>query len=353
MITVPPGFTMERIAVVQSARELAIAPNGDLYVGTLGSDVYVVAHADSEHPSAPRVFAHIDDSPVAGVALSPSNLFIGAQFGVYRMPLKGGTPEKLVSVRTSGESRDHVTTTVAWNGKLFASVGSSCNACKPDLDETRATVNLVEGGKLTPIAKNIRNAIALAIDPFDGALWAGVAGQDELPLRHPYEMFDNVTAHAPPANYGWPACYDNHQHSKDWPAKCDDVVISKAVFPAYETPIGAAFYPSNQHGSHAFPSKYLGGAFVALHGSWHGPAQGLPGFIPPLVVFVPMRNGEPARAVNWNDPTTQWETFVSGFQDGGTIRRNARPTGVAVGPDGSLFFSDDLAGGIYRIRPKS
>jgi glucose/arabinose dehydrogenase len=74
--------------------------------------------------------------------------------------------------------------------------------------------------------------------------------------------------------------------------------------------------------------------------------------MPPRIVFVPMHNGEPVRAVNWNDPTAQWEDFVTGFQDGGTIKRSARPTGITVGPDGSLYFADDLAGGIYRIRPR-
>jgi glucose/arabinose dehydrogenase len=55
--------------------------------------------------------------------------------------------------------------------------------------------------------------------------------------------------------------------------------------------------------------------------------------------------------VNGNDPTTQWKEFVGGFQNAAG-QRIARPTGVAVGPDGSLFVSDDEDGGIFRIRPK-
>ena len=58
-----------------------------------------------------------------------------------------------------------------------------------------------------------------------------------------------------------------------------------------------------------------------------------------------------SRPVDWADPDAQWTEFLSGCQsaDGS---RTCRPTGVAVGPDGSLFVSDDLDGGIYRIRPK-
>ncbi|HYW52786.1 MAG TPA: hypothetical protein VE826_02395, partial [Dongiaceae bacterium] len=38
-IKVPAGFTAERIATVRRARELAVAPNGDLFVGTNGDAI--------------------------------------------------------------------------------------------------------------------------------------------------------------------------------------------------------------------------------------------------------------------------------------------------------------------------
>jgi glucose/arabinose dehydrogenase len=69
-------------------------------------------------------------------------------------------------------------------------------------------------------------------------------------------------------------------------------------------------------------------------------------------VFVPMHGDTPDRAVNWSDPTTQWQLFVGGYQNGGTAERIGRPTGITVGPDGSLFVADDQTGAIYRIRPR-
>ena len=125
---------------------------------------------------------------------------------------------------------------------------------------------------------------------------------------------------------------------------CSAQTVARVVMPAYETPIGATFYPEHPAGAHAFPEAYRGGAFVTLHGSWHQPP------VPPRVVFVAMNGDEPKTPVNWNDPTTQWKEFVGGFQNAAG-QRLARPTGVAVGPDGSLFVSDDEDGGIYRIRP--
>jgi glucose/arabinose dehydrogenase len=350
-LTVPPGFTIERIATVPGARELAVAPNGDLFVGTSGDAVDVVANAQAS-PVAPTVYLRLDDRPVAGIAIAGDRMFLGGQFGVYELPYRDGdrtapaAPSKIATVRTSGIASDHHTTTVAVAGEhLYASVGASCNNCQPELDATRATVQQMDldGADMTPKATHIRNAIALAVNPQTGTLWAGVAGQDELAHGHPYEVFDPVTLHAGVADYGWPYCYENHRAAGAH--DCSAQIVPRVVFPAYETPIGAAFYPEHPSGAYAFPERYRGGAFVTLHGSWHQPP------VPPRVAFVPLNGDTPASAVDWNDPAKQWREFVGGFQlaDGSRI---ARPTGIAVGPDGSLFVSDDETGGIFRIRPR-
>jgi glucose/arabinose dehydrogenase len=348
---VPAGFTLERIATVPGARELAIAPNGDLFAGTLSNAVYLVADAQGT-PATPKVFLRLADRPVAGIALDGDRMILGAQFGVYALPYHSGdrspraAPRKIAAVRTSGVSRDHETTSVALAaGRVYASIGSSCNVCDPELDATRATIQQMnlDGSGMTAKAVRIRNAIALAVNPQTGTLWAGVAGQDELPHGHPYETFDPVSLHAGTADYGWPYCYENHQAAGE--RDCSAQVVPRVVFPAYTTPIGAAFYPVNATGAHAFPEEYRGGAFVTLHGSWHTPR------LAPRVAFVPLHGDQPQNEVDWNDPSTQWREFVGGFQraDG---TRVARPTGIAVGPDGSLFFSDDQTGGIYRVRPQ-
>ncbi len=349
-IDVPAGFTAERIATVPRARELSVAPNGDLFVGTSGDSIAVVPDAEGT-PGAPEIFATFDDHPVAGVFVAPDAVYAGAQFGVYRIAYRSGDrkarakPEKIASVRTSGVARDHVTTTVALtNGTLYASVGSSCDACDPELDATRATIQAMmpDGKNVRARAVDIRNAIALAVQPGTGDLWAGVAGRDALEPGHPYEIFDDVSAHAGTPDYGWLKCYDDRRPIGG--ADCSNVVVPKAVFPAYLTPIGAAFYPPKPRGAYAFPAQYRGGAFVALHGSWHTP------LLPPRVAFVAFKGAEPARAVDWAHPNAQWSDFVSGCQHAdGT--RTCRPTGVAVGNDGSLFVAEDAGGAIYRIRP--
>jgi glucose/arabinose dehydrogenase len=358
---VPPDFSIQPIARVPNARELAFAPDGDLFVGTGDAAIYLVR--DAEGVARSGMFAKIDRGPAAGVALAGNTLYIGGQFGIFRIPYHAGDrtaralPVQIAAVRTSGVSSDHVTTSVAVAKDIpYASVGSSCNACQPELDSTRATIQMFVKGKLEPKAVHIRNAIALTTNVNTGTLWAGVAGSDDLPPQHPYEIFDAVGAHAGVADYGWPWCYENRKANPipKWAGHdCSKTVIPRVIFPAYETPIGAVFYPVSAHGRYGFPLKYQGGAFVTLHGSWHGPPQGLRGYVPPRVAFVPMHGDLPARPVRWNDPGAQWTDFVTGYQIGGTISRLGRPSGIAVGPEGDLFVADDQTGTIYRIRPKN
>lgn len=355
---VPPGFTIETIAKVSGARELAAAPNGDLFVGTVGSRIYIVPNAEGAAGST-SVFADVGDALAAGVALSLNGttgaLYAGSQFGIYRIPYTVGdraarsSATKIASVRPGGSS-DHGTTTVAVaNGILYASVGSSCDACT-ETDPTRATIQQLhlDGSGMAPKAVHIRNAVALAVNPATQTLWAGDAGQDSLPEGHPYEFFDAVTLHNGVADYGWPDCEEN-QHAYAAGSNCSSAVVPLVEFPAYETIIGAAFYPQNQSGAYAFPTAYRGGAFVAMHGSWHTNSGGY--VSPPRVAFVPMNGDSPKTAVDWSNPATQWTDFVSGFQLADGKTRIGRPTGVAVGPSGSLFIADDQTGSIYRIRP--
>lgn len=341
MIAVPPQYTISQIATVEGARELALSPSGDLFVGTRGDTVYVVRRAQSAKPDEAQVYVRIDDAPASGVAFGNGTLYVGTQHAVWRV--QNGHPVKLAAVRTGnppagGDGDVHTTTSVAVDGNtIYASVGSSCNECV-ETDPTRATVGKIENGRYVPIAKRIRNAIALAVDPVTHDLWASDAGQDELAPGHPYEFFDDVSAHAQPVDYGWPFCYENHKHKPGTHENCANVALPAVIFPAYETPVGAVF-------AH-------GGTFVTLHGSWHGPRQGLSGYVPPRVVFVPFKNGKPARSVDWSNPAAQWTQFVGGYQAGGSLERIGRPTGIAADKNGDLFLADDQTGAIYRISPK-
>lgn len=356
-LTVPTGFSLQVIAAVPGARQLAALPNGDLLVGTSGSSVYLVPNADrASGAGAPVVFTTINDAPVQGVAFAASTctVYVASQRGIYAIPYQdaqqsGAPGAPIAQVRPQGGG-GHTTTSVAYSaGVLYAGVGSSCNACV-ESDPTRATIQAMnpDGTNMTTRASRIRNAIALAVNPATGTLWAGVAGQDDLPTGHPYEFFDGVTLHPGVPDYGWPDCEEN-QKAYTPGADCSQVVVPRVALPAYSTPIGAAFYPANPGGANAFPASYRGGAFIGLHGAWHKVNGTF--YSPPLVAFVPMSADTPSTAADWSDPAVQWTEFVGGCQLPDGVTRIARPTGVAVGRDGTLFLADDQNGYVYSVTP--
>jgi glucose/arabinose dehydrogenase len=384
-LTVPSGLTIQSIASVGGARELVALPNGDLLVGTSGANVYIVPKAEAAGAAGQaHVFATISNETVPpgepgggnnaeGVAFSKATctIFVSTEYHVWSTPYKDGdlTAENLraiATVRTGpianpGDGDNHTSTSVAVAGStLYTSMGSSCNGCTGETDPQRAAIwkmNL-NGAGMMLFAKHIRNAIALAVDPVTNHLWAGDAGQDDLATDHPYEFVDDVTAAAAAArgvaNYGWPYCEEHHVRYRSGagaPANCNAQAQPLVEFPAYITHIGAAFYPAAQTGAYRFPAQYRGALIVTSHGSWHTPANGCT--LAPQVDYVPMNGDTPRTAMtNWGvaTPTAQFTHLVTGFQPGCTSRIG-RPTGVAVGAQGSLFIGDDQAGLIYRIRP--
>jgi glucose/arabinose dehydrogenase len=361
--TVPSGFQIDVVAQISSPRELVALPDGDLIVGTSGSDVYVLPNAEGATPGMPSVFATADDEYASGVAFSAKHkeIYIATNEHVWATRYvagrkRAGALTSIAKVRTGpiaphSDGDVHKTTSVAFSDAsdmLYISVGSSCNSCV-EVDPSRASILTLPSGKgaLHKIATHIRNAMAMAISP-DNALWVGGAGQDNLPFGHPFEFLDDVSSHPPVADYGWPFCEENHIQYTGSEIDCATTVAPLAELPAYSTIIGAIFYPMGSSGRYSFPMKYRGALFAAAHGSWHTNGSGGYAAAPQVVVFG-MHGDQPAIPVNWQNPSAQWRTFVGGFQSG--RQRIGRPTGVAIGNEGSLFVADDAAGVIYRIRP--
>ena len=332
-----------------------------------GTAIYLVPNADATSaPGAPVAFTTPGETPAQGIAFDASScaIYLSSQHNVYEMAYAdaqqsaaSGTPIANVRKgsispnRPAGDTDNHTSTSVGLaGGALYVGVGSSCNACV-ETDPTRASIQQMDpsGANMTTRATRIRNAIALTPNPATGTLWAGGAGQDDLPEGHPYEFFDAVTLHTGVADYGWPSCEENNV-AYTAGADCAATVAPLIELPAYSTIIGAVFYPSGQAGAHAFPAAYRGGVFLTAHGSWHTNPDGTY-VASPQVVYVPMNGDAPQTAVDSSDPTKQWTPFVGGFQLSDGKTRVARPTGIAVGALGSLFIADDQNGYVFRVRP--
>ena len=107
-----------------------------------------------------------------------------------------------------------------------------------------------------------------------------------------------------------------------------------AFFPAHWAPNDLLIYTGK-----AFPAAYRGGAFVAFHGSWNRAPAPQGGY---NVVFQPLNDGKAAG---------NFIVFADGFA--GAVKEPGRaafrPSGLALGPDGALFISDDVHGRIWRV----
>jgi glucose/arabinose dehydrogenase len=149
------------------------------------------------------------------------------------------------------------------------------------------------------------------------------------------------------SDFGWPYCYYDPKQNKKMLApeyggdgkkqgRCEGVDQPVMAFPAHLAPNALLFYTGNQ-----FPAKYREGAFIAFHGSWNRAPLPQKGF---FVAFVPFKNGK---------PSGDWEIFADGFAGKETINstRDAeyRPCGLAQGPDGAIYVSDDSKGTIWKI----
>ena len=263
------------------------------------------------------------------------------------------------------------------DGALYVNVGSPSNSCQkkdrenesPGKDPceelaTRAGIWRFAANKanqhFSPAARyatGIRNGMGLAFGP-DGKLYGTQHGRDQLyanwqkTFPDPKYSADNPAEELIQINqgedFGWPYCYYAMDQKKlvDAPEyggdgkkidRCANKKEPVAVFPGHWAPMSLLFY----NGSN-FPAKYRNGAFIAFHGSWNRAPEPQEGY---RVVFQPM---------NGSSVGGDYETFANGFAgvppaelQPGTAKH--RPTGLAQGPDGALYVSDDMGGRVYRI----
>jgi mono/diheme cytochrome c family protein len=204
-------------------------------------------------------------------------------------------------------------------------------------------------------ATGLRNAEGFGVDADGRRLFATQHGRDQLRANWPklYKPEEEATLPAEEllllkkgGDYGWPECYYDGarrrlvlapEYGGDGGKKiglCAKKRAPIAAFPAHWAPDGMVLYDRPQ-----FPARYRHGVFIAFHGSWDRAPYPQQGY---NVVFQPLSGGQAAGTC---------EIFADGFAGEMKSPDQAlhRPTGVAVGPDGSLYVSDDVRGRIYRI----
>jgi glucose/arabinose dehydrogenase len=380
-MALPDGFCAVVVADgIGAVRHMAVAANGDLYVSlrsTRSSPGRAIALRDTTGDGVADVTVAFDDAGGTGIELWNGWVYVGHDDGVvrYRRPAgqlaPDGDAEVIVQGLRSRGGHAAKPVEITSDGKLFVNIGSPSNSCQeqdrragsPGIDpcdqrETNAGIWRFDAetrGQTQAdgehFATGMRNTVALHYDDVDGALYAAIHGRDQLAQNWgdlyteqegaelPAEEFVRVSQGD---DYGWPYCYYDQRQGKKVLApeyggdgsevgRCADMDLPLFGFPGHWAPNDLTLYHGDQ-----FPDRYRDGVFIAFHGSWNRaplPQEGA------KVVFLP-RDGD-----GFADT---WEDFATGRDDWAQTREH-RPTGLAVGPDGSLYISDDAGGRIWRV----
>jgi len=356
-VSVPTGYRLDLITTdLESPRMLTFNDSGELFAGSRSGHVYRLLPPYTRAVS----MVELNDYPHS-IAFRPGEILIARTRGLYRAPYKAGQTRidaasvELLAALPGGGGHNSRSVVIGPDGRVYLGLGLSGNCSDQylggagyDFDERRGGVLVLqeEGDQLVwqPYASGLRNPVGIAWQPRTKRLYASNNGPDHWGFDRPPEYFSRLT---PGSFHGMPWFqYDGHTFQRDDcvtsrpPRPKADVVKPVATFPSRNAPLGVTFVPAE-----AMDSRFSDDAIVALHGSWGTRPSG--GFLgdrasrrEPKIVAVRFANGEAQRV----------DDLVTGFQLGNGGRW-ARPAGVAIGPNGALYFSSDSeTDGLFRLQ---
>jgi glucose/arabinose dehydrogenase len=390
--TVPPGFSVTLFADgLATPRHIAVRENGDVYVSLRSGQAKfratdepggIVALRDTNGDGVADRRATFGSPDIdTGLALHGEHLYFASMTTIYAVALGGdlaprAAPEVVVAdMPESGSGHRTKPITFDRAGHLYTQVGSPSNSCQTEVgkpgspglmpctlleqhggvfrfdaearnqDHARAGVRLSTGH---------RNVVALEWNDAAGALYLLMHCRDGLNQLWP-SLFSEADDIELPAeefhrlndgdDLGWPYTYFDPRRGERMvspeyggdgrtPAPAGKYKEPLIGFPGHWAPNDLVFYGAAQ-----FPARYRNGAFIAFHGAVT-PRRTDPGGY--SVVFVPM---DAAGKV-----AGPWEIFADDFERvanaAGVV---GRPSGLAVGPDGSLYIGDDAGGRIFKV----
>lgn len=378
-LTLPSGFEASAIAEnLGNPRHLVVTPQGDIYIHLAGpkngKGIIVLQEAGGK-ATVKSGFASYGGT---GIAIKDGYLYASNNTDVFRYKLDDKNrviapdkPERIVTGLISKRMHQPKAIALDNDGNLYVNIGAFSNICS-DYDPDKKGCPVLDSaagiwqfkadkpdqhyGDGVRYATGIRNVVGISWNQQDNQLFVMQHGRDALHDLYPSLYTAKQSADLPAEcmfalkqgdNAGWPyVYYDWIQHKNmmgpeyggDGKKEADPKYLNPvAAYPGHFAPDGLLFYTGNQ-----FPEKYKNGAFIAFHGSWNRAPEPQEGY---CVVFQPFKDGK---------PDGKWEVFADGFAGPDKSPNGAlhRPCGLAQGPDGSIYVTDDQKGTLYKISYK-
>lgn len=335
-IMLPPGFRIEVYAGdVPNARQMALSPDGTLFVGTRDAgNVYAVLDSDKDGKADEVITLAKGLRMPNGVAFRDGALYVAEVGRIIRYDgiesRLRDPPEPVVVNDQFPEDEWHGWKYIAFgpDGLLYVPVGAPCNICDPA--EPYATITRLrpDGTGFEVYARGVRNTVGFDWDPATGVLWFAEMGRDYMGNDVPPDEINR--APRPGLHFGYPYVHGRAVPDPEYgkgrsPA---NYTLPEVELQAHSSPLGMKFYTGAM-----FPREYVNNIFVPEHGSWNRDT--------PVGYRIELVTLDESRKV------TGKIVFAEGWLQGGEAW--GRPVDLLVMPDGSMLLSDDKAGVIYRI----
>lgn len=382
-----PGFTARKIIDTSGkARHLSVLPGGLIYVKMArpwqGKGILILRENSQGQATVVGGFSNYGGT---GIYVKDKYLYASSNQEVFRYRLGNDNevlnpdqPERIITGLKMGRQHETKSIVLDNEGNIYVNIGTPTNSCQekdrqpgsmgipgcPLLDSSggiwqfrcdKPDQTYADGIRY---ATGLRNVVGLDWNTQNNKLFVMQHGRDQLHDLFPALYTQKQSAEVPAEcmymiqkgdNAGFPFIYYDPilkkkivapEYGGDGKKEGGKEYIDPVVaFPGHLAPNGLLFYTGSQ-----FPERFRNGAFVAFHGSWNRTPEKQEGY---YVVFVPFENGK---------PSGNWEVFADGFSGVPEVisprQAQHRPCGLAQGPDGALYVTDDVKGTIYKIEYK-
>jgi glucose/arabinose dehydrogenase len=337
-LKVPAGFKVEVWADgAPEARSLALGDNGTVFASNRNlSNVYAIV--DKGGKREVKTILKAMKSP-NGIVFDKGTLYVAERHRIMRYDnieanLDNPGPGKVVIDNLDPTNQaGHFWKYLAMgpDGKLYFNIGSPQNITMPTYNEASILRVDIKTGNLENYAQGVRNSVGMDFHPVTKELWFTEHGRDWLGTDLPNDELNVVKTKG--QHFGFPFCHQgdvlDDVYGKN--RSCDEFTKPVLKMGAHIAPLGMKFYTGSM-----FPAEYKNSMLIAQHGSWNrDPKQGY------NVIRV---------SVDADGKATK-SAFVDGFleNDKGDPPMWGRPVDILQMKDGSILFSDDFNGIIYRV----